>query len=249
MPYFTSRDCNDNCCRNGCRCRGPVGPVGPRGIPGPTGPTGPTGATGPTGPRGLTGSTGAVGPTGATGPTGPRGLTGSTGAVGPTGATGPTGPRGATGPTGPAAETSESALYNESPATCDIVEISNVIPMFNVRTIGHDLQFEAARNAVCIMKSGTYLFNWHVPARAAYDMNVIVTLESEDGTTVYAHSGAIYYSAGDNVALVHGTTAVNLMEGDCVVLRNRSNNAFQLVTLRGSCTASHSNTMTVTRVL
>jgi hypothetical protein len=144
---------------------------------------------------------------------------------------------------------SEAALYNQSPATCDIVDTSHVIPMTNVRIIGQDLQFDDANDAVRIMKSGTYLFVWHVPARAASDMHVIITLETEDGTTVYAHSGAIYYSAGDDVAMVNGSTAVRLMAGDAVVLRNRSNNAIQLVTLRGSSTAAHSNSMTVTRVL
>ena len=118
-----SLSCDQNSCKNKCRCGcccNITGPTGPQGIPGPTGPTGPQGAvgfTGPTGPQGIPGFTGPTGPegpqgtAGATGPTGPigpegipgtMGVTGPTGATGPQGATGPTGPVGPTGPQGPA---------------------------------------------------------------------------------------------------------------------------------------------------
>lgn len=127
------------------------------------------------------------------------------------------------------------------------MEASGVIPMNNLRVIGKDMELAENSGAVRILESGIYLFIWHIPAGGDGDMNMIVTLESTDGETAYARSGAVYESERGSAVVVHGSAAANLTAGDEAVLRNRSGGALKIAALSGGG-IDYSGSITVIRV-
>lgn len=175
------------------------------------------------------------------GPMGPAGATGATGATGPTG---PTGPAGATGPTGP---TVDSALYNQLPSSTAVIAPAAVIPMANVRLVGSDLTFDAENNAVMVATDGTYLVIWHVSGTMPTAGDLMISLVSQDGTTLYALSGFTVPS-GNLSQTVTGSTVVALTAGSSLVLRNQSTDSLTLLPLNGQNDAQYTTALTAVRV-
>lgn len=119
--------------------------------------------------------------------------------------------------------------------------------MANSRVIGSGLSFDAGNNAVVIADAGTYLFLWHVAGNVPQTSDLLISLESLDGTTVYALSGDDT-RANNPYNTTTGSTAVALAENASVVLRNRSTGTLTLTPLSGQGGAQYTNSMTVVRV-
>ena len=249
---------------------GPTGATGPQGAVGPTGATGPRGETGPRGDIGLrgdAGATGAVGPTGpagadgaagptgpagadgAVGPTGPAGLDGATGPTGPAGLDGAIGPTGPTGPTGPAGVPAEAAAYAENTVGATGLPDASAIALPGVRTVGDALSYDGTTGEVTVNQPGTYLFQWNLLAGKTNDTDggdILVTLESADGATRYAQSGAPV-TAGETVAL-NGQTAVDLPAGAVLRLVNQSGKPIDLRTADSGAGTSYAGSLSVTEI-
>ena len=163
--------------------KGDIGPRGQRGYPGHIGPKRATvrrGATG-AGTIGTTGATGTTGPQGVTGPTGPgQGNTGDTGATGPTGPcckgdTGPTGATGIAGATGPTGTSGQGLLTTYG-------NFYALMPPDNPNEIAQNSAVEFPLNgpASGIMRNGTSLTEFILPAIGTYEISWQVSIDEEE---------------------------------------------------------------------
>lgn len=119
--------------------------------------------------------------------------------------------------------------------------------MANVRLIGSDLAFDAANNAVTVTTDGTYLVVWHVSGTLPTAGDLIVSLNSQDGTTLYALSGV--NAPTENLSqTVTGSTVVTLTAGSSLALRNQSADSLTLLPLNGQNDAQYTTALTVVRV-
>lgn len=121
--------------------------------------------------------------------------------------------------------------------------------MTNLRTIGDDLSYDSAANAVQINNPGTYLFIWSLLAspQSSEQTDVIVALESEDGSISYALSGN-NVAPGERSVKVFGSTVATLTAGTRLALHNRSGSLISLGSSNGSRSNSFSGSLTAVRL-
>ena len=119
--------------------------------------------------------------------------------------------------------------------------------MANVRLVGSDLAFDAANNAVTVAADGTYLIIWHVSGTLPAAGDLMISLDSQDGATTYALSGASAPTANLSQT-VTGSTAVPLTAGSSLALRNRSTDSLTLLPLNGENAVQYTTALTVVRM-
>lgn len=108
--------------------------------------------------------------------------------------------------------TAQSAIANGS-----------VLPIAgSTRLIGTALSYDAANHAVVVNEAGVYAFNWQVLAQSVGEAGpVVISLQSLDGATVLATSGALAVPT-DSGTVIPGSTVAQLPAGSSWVLVNSS---------------------------
>ena len=149
---------------------------------------------------------------------------------------------GPTGPTGPAPLL--SAAYSETGADTVVATGAN-IPLTQTRVIGTGVAIDATDSTVTIAQDGDYLFIWNVLGHTAtVGDSIVVTLETTDAQTVYAHSGAENQDTTYGTA-VSGSTVVSLAAGDTLALRYQGTPNLQLDPVTGTDAEAYTVSLTV----
>ena len=104
-----------------------------------------------------------------------------------------------------------------------------VIPIgASVRQYGEALSYDPANHAVVVNAPGLYAFDWQVLTQSVGDAaDVVISLQSLDGTAVLASSGAEAVPA-EGGTLVSGSAVARLMPGTSWALVNNSGAAVSL---------------------
>ena len=104
-----------------------------------------------------------------------------------------------------------------------------VLPLgASVRQIGCALRYDTANHAVTVTEPGVYVFKWQVLVQSAdAAADVVISLQSLDGTAVLASSGAVAVPAEGGV-LVAGSAVAQLRPGTSWALVNNSGAAINL---------------------
>ena len=119
--------------------------------------------------------------------------------------------------------------------------------MNNVRLVGDELTYDVANNAVTVNTAGTYLLLWHVSGTLPTAGDALVSLDSQDGATVYALSGSNAPTANLSQT-VTGSTVATLPAGTSLVLRTQSTDTLTLLPLNGENDLQYTNSLTVARI-
>lgn len=121
-----------------------------------------------------------------------------------------------------------------------------VLPLgASVRQFGDDLRYDAANHAVVVNRPGIYAFTWQVLVQSAEAVgDVVVSLQSLEGTAVLGSSGALAVPTEDGV-LISGAAVGRLRPGSAWALVNNSGAAISLPAA-GTVPAAFVGAMTVT---
>jgi len=144
--------------------------------------------------------------------------------------------------------TEPDALFVQmSTAQTDIASGAALPLAGSVRQIGDGISYDAANHAVVVCEPGVYAFDWNVlvTAAAAGD-DVVITLQSLDGTTVLASSGAVAVPAEGGV-LLSGHAVAPLRAGSAWALVNASAGAVS-IPVAGAAPAVFAASLTVAEV-
>lgn len=120
------------------------------------------------------------------------------------------------------AETADALNVRMNTAQSGIAN-GSVLPIAgSSRVIGTAISYDAANHAVVINEAGVYAFNWQVLVQSVDAAGpVVISLQSLDGTTVLATSGALAVPT-DGGTEVSGSTVAQLPAGSSWVLVNNS---------------------------
>lgn len=151
-------------------------------------------------------------------------------------------------PVTPAQPTEPDALFVQMSTAQTAVANGAVLPLAgNIRQIGNGLSYDAANHAVTVNEAGVYAFDWHVLVQSAADAaDAVIALQSLDGSTVLATSGAASVPA-DGAALVSGHTVAALQAGTAWALVNVSGAAINLP-VAGTAPAVFAAALTVAQI-
>ena len=117
----------------------------------------------------------------------------------------------------------------------------------SVRQIGDGLSYDAANHAVVVNETGVYFFNWNVLVQAAEETtDVVIALQSLDGTVLLATSGAPAVTADDAV-LISGSAIARLRAGTAWALVNVSGAAIS-VPVAGTAPAAFAASLNVAEI-